>query len=270
MIMHNYPMVSIMIPTYNQEEYISQAIESAMMQDYANLEIIVADDCSTDRTGEIAQKYTHDNRVKYYRNDKNLGRVGNYRNTLYEHTSGEWIINLDGDDYYTDKSFISRAISTILSHKNIVCYFAKKYLPNKVFNRKYIVNRINNHTFVFKGDYYFKHYFEIGGFAHMGALYRKDCAIKDGMCYTYNGLQSDFHAIIRLCLYGNIIISQDYGYHWRQHGNNASYSLDFKKKYNQEIKCQEYIISQINNILTEQEKLKWLNDGKQWAYKLCH
>lgn len=261
------PKVSIMIPTYNQEAYIAQAIESAMTQDYENLEIIIADDCSADRTGEIAQKYTTDSRVKYYRNTKNLGRVGNYRNTLYEHTSGEWIVNLDGDDYYTDKSFISRAINTILSQKDIVCYFAKKYLPNKIFNREYKVNRINNHTFVFEGDYYFKHYFEIGGFAHMGAIYRKDCAIKDGMCYTYDGLQSDFHAIIRLCLYGNIIISQENGYHWREHGGNASHSLDFKKKYYQEIICQKLIISQISNTLTEQEKIKWLNEGQKWAHR---
>lgn len=259
------PKVSIMIPTYNQEQYLAQAIESAMMQDYDNLEIIIADDCSTDKTNEIANRYTYDSRVKYFRNEKNLGRVGNYHNTLYTHTSGEWIINLDGDDYYTDASFISHAMNTILSQENVICFFAKKYIPHKLY--KYKNNKIAEHSFLFKGDFYFKHYFQIGGFAHLGTLYRKDYAIKDGMCYTFNGLQSDFHAIIRLCLYGNIIISKNNGYCWRQHGDNASKSLDYYEKYKQEITCQENIISCIGDNLTKEEKSQWLIDGKKWAYK---
>jgi len=52
----NLPKVTIMIATYNQERFIGEAIESAMAQDYPNLEIVVCDDCSTDRTYEIAKQ----------------------------------------------------------------------------------------------------------------------------------------------------------------------------------------------------------------------
>ena len=55
--MEALPRVSIMIPTYNQEGYIAQAIESAMGQDYSNLEIVVCDDCFTDHTYEVAKAY---------------------------------------------------------------------------------------------------------------------------------------------------------------------------------------------------------------------
>lgn len=259
------PKVSIMIPTYNQEAYISQAIESALMQDYNNIEIIISDDCSTDRTGEIVKRYLSDHRVKYYRNSTNLGRVKNYHHTLYDLTSGEWVINLDGDDYYTDKSFISRAMNLINSNENVVCYFGKRYLSNKL--KRYSQNLIGKDIYLFNGIFYFTNYFKIGGFAHMGTLYKKDIAIKDLKCYTFSGNQSDFHGIIRMCIYGNIIIAKETGYKWRVHGNNASISIDFNKKYSDELTCQQLILADLGfDFLTEFQKREWLKEGQKWAY----
>lgn len=261
----NSPLVSIMIPTYNQEAYISQAIESALMQDYNNIEIIISDDCSTDRTREIAKRYLSDHRVKYYRNSTNLGRVKNYHHTLYDLTSGEWVINLDGDDYYTDKSFISRAMNLILSHENVVCYFGKRYLPNKL--KRYSQNLIGKDIYLFNGIFYFTNYFRIGGFAHMGTLYKKSIAVKDQKCYTFSGNQSDFHGIIRMCIYGNIIIAKETGYKWRVHGNNASISIDLNKKYSDELACQQLILADLGfDFLTEIQKREWLKEGQKWAY----
>jgi len=104
--------VSIQIPTYNQQQYISQAIDSVLMQDYPDLEVIVADDCSTDETEAIVRKYK-DIRVKYFKNEKNIGRVANYRKSLYDYCTGDWVVNLDGDDYFTSPTFISRGMNVI-------------------------------------------------------------------------------------------------------------------------------------------------------------
>lgn len=265
MMKKELPKVSIMIPTYNQENYIAQAIESALMQDYDNIEIIISDDCSTDRTEEIAKRYLSDHRVKYFRNSTNLGRVKNYHHTLYDLTSGEWIINLDGDDYYTDKSFISRAMNLILSHENVVCYFGNRYLTKKLDQcSQYLIEK---DTYLFNGIYYFTTYFKIGGFAHLGTLYKRSIAIKDQKCYTFSGNQSDFHGIIRMCIYGNIIIAKETGYKWRAHGNNASISIDFNKKYLDELACQRLILADLGfTFLTEKQKNEWLKEGQKWAY----
>ena len=260
------PKVSIMIPTYNQERFIAQAIESALMQDYNNIEVIIADDCSTDQTGQIAQRYIQNPRITYIRNNKNLGRVGNYHHTLYTHTTGDWIINLDGDDYYTDKSFISKAMRRILCQKNVVCYFGKKYISPKL--KKFTQNLVEPDCYLFDGSFYFLHYFEIGGFAHMGALYKKEIATNDHKCYTFNGLQADFHGIIRYCLYGNIIISKETGYQWRIHDKNASNSLDFRYKYKQELSVQKAIIQDIRLQFTSKDIEHWLNQGKLYAQKI--
>ena len=118
------PKVSIQIPTYNQEDYIAAAIESALMQDYGNIEIIVADDCSTDNTQGIIKKFENNPKVKYFRNKKNLGRVANYHKALYEYCTGDWVVNLDGDDYFIAANFISDGISQINNHpgEKIVIY----------------------------------------------------------------------------------------------------------------------------------------------------
>ena len=58
-----YPLVSIVVVTYNQSKYIIECIESILLQDYPNKEIIVVDDCSTDNTKEILSEYI----IKYHK-----------------------------------------------------------------------------------------------------------------------------------------------------------------------------------------------------------
>jgi glycosyltransferase involved in cell wall biosynthesis len=91
--------VSICIPTYNGQDFIEQCLRSALAQTYANLEIIVVDDCSTDSTPEIAGRYAaKDSRIKLFRNEKNLGLTGNWNRCL-KLASGDWIKFLFQDDY---------------------------------------------------------------------------------------------------------------------------------------------------------------------------
>src|SRR5665213_3428416 len=103
----NNPKISITIPTYNQDKFIAKAVESALKQDYLNLEIIISDDCSSDKTEAVIERYCGDNRLKYFKNARNLGRVPNYKKTLYERVTGEWVLNVDGDDYIYEKDAIS-------------------------------------------------------------------------------------------------------------------------------------------------------------------
>lgn len=75
----NYPLVSILIPVFNRENILSKTIESAIAQNYANIEIIIVDNYSTDGTWEIIEKYSKkDNRIKAFRNTENIGPVRNW------------------------------------------------------------------------------------------------------------------------------------------------------------------------------------------------
>jgi glycosyltransferase involved in cell wall biosynthesis len=87
--------VSILIPCYNAERWIAQCIESALNQTYANKEVIVIDDGSTDGSLEIIKQYKEQ---IYWKTQVNQG--GNYtRNRLLELSEGEWLQYLDADDY---------------------------------------------------------------------------------------------------------------------------------------------------------------------------
>ena len=92
------PEVSIIIPTYNSEAYIGQALESVFNQTYNNFEVIVVDDASADSTVKVARSFK-DNRLKIISNQQNRG-VSYGRNRGIEAAKGNWIALLDSDDWY--------------------------------------------------------------------------------------------------------------------------------------------------------------------------
>lgn len=96
--MQSQPLVSILMTSYNREQYISEAIESVLLSTYTNFELIIVDDRSKDKTVDIARSYAEkDSRVKVFINEKNLGDYAN-RNKAASYATGEWIMSVDSDD----------------------------------------------------------------------------------------------------------------------------------------------------------------------------
>lgn len=92
------PLVSVLMTSYNREKYIAEAIESVLASTYKNFELIIVDDCSTDRTVEIAKEYeAKDKRIVVYVNEKNLGQFPN-RNKAAGYAKGELQMWVDSDD----------------------------------------------------------------------------------------------------------------------------------------------------------------------------
>ncbi len=90
--------VSILLPTYNVESYIEEAVLSILNQSYRNLELIIVDDFSTDNTYEILKKLCQkDDRIKLYRNEANM-KICYTLNKALEYSCGEFIARMDGDD----------------------------------------------------------------------------------------------------------------------------------------------------------------------------
>jgi glycosyltransferase involved in cell wall biosynthesis len=95
------PVVSVGIPVYNGENYIAEAVHSVLSQTFGSLELIIQDNASTDRTGEICRQFqSQDSRVRYFRNPRNLGAAPNY-NLAYNMARGKYFKWLAHDDRIT-------------------------------------------------------------------------------------------------------------------------------------------------------------------------
>ena len=99
-------MISIVIPVYNIEQYIQECIDSITSQSYSDFEVILVDDGSNDRSGSICDALAlKDSRIKVFH--KKNGGAGSARKFGVEHSVGEWIVFVDGDDVLPEGSLAS-------------------------------------------------------------------------------------------------------------------------------------------------------------------
>lgn len=91
-------MVSIIMPSWNTGRLIAESIQSVIDQTYPNWELLIVDDCSTDNTDEVVEKF-HDERIRYFHNESNSGAALT-RNHALQKARGEWIAFLDSDDLW--------------------------------------------------------------------------------------------------------------------------------------------------------------------------
>lgn len=157
------PLITFALICYNQEHFISEAIEGALSQNYTPLEIILSDDCSSDRSFEImeemARKYRGKHKIVLNKNVNNLG-IGGHINKIMELSNGEIIVGAAGDDislservdkiYNAYKGSEGKAISIFSNHVSIDKYgkegsirwnknFEDDYFSPNMLARKYFI-----------------------------------------------------------------------------------------------------------------------------------
>lgn len=109
----NQPLVSIVLATYNGEKFLHQQLDSLINQTYKKIEIIIVDDCSTDKTIDIINEYANKfNYIKFYQQEKNVGYQKNFE-TAARLANGEFIAFCDQDDIW-----INNKIEILVSHLN--------------------------------------------------------------------------------------------------------------------------------------------------------
>jgi glycosyltransferase involved in cell wall biosynthesis len=116
--MINEPLVSILIPTYNRSTLLKRAVKSALKQSYENIEIIISDNCCTDNTQEVISIFNESKKIKYFRNEKNIGSILNWRLAL-ERAKGDFSIILCDDDYFLDERYIENAVKLFNKYNSI-------------------------------------------------------------------------------------------------------------------------------------------------------
>lgn len=180
--MEKQPLVSVIIPCYNGEKFISEAIESVLNQTYQNWELIIVDDGSKDKSKEIIRQYcATDNRITYIQHKKNKG-IPFARNTGIKNSNGEYIALLDQDDKWLpkklamqlDKFYMSKHeiglvfgnINTVDSYGNVI-YKAKNIKINfETINQRNLIIHLFLNPFIPSITVMFKRKClkEVGGF----------------------------------------------------------------------------------------------------------
>jgi glycosyltransferase involved in cell wall biosynthesis len=112
------PLVSIGMPVYNEERFLTSALDSLLAQDFRNFELVISDNASQDATQEICLAYAaRDARIRYIRKAVNCGAVENF-NTVFRAASGKYFLWASGHDLW-HRSYISRCLE-LLEHDSLV------------------------------------------------------------------------------------------------------------------------------------------------------
>lgn len=245
--MNSYPKVSIQIPCYNQATFIEKAIKSALNQSYTNLEVVVSDDNSTDETFAIASEI-RDNRLKVFRNEKNIGRVANYHHLLYHLVSGDWVINLDGDDSFSDPEYVARAVYFVQTSTDVVLYMANCKKLKQV-QKKIASSTIDEQHSKVLGKDYLMHYNAYRGFNHMACMFNRSIAMEAGF-YSFNSLNADFQSIMKLGKHGSFILSSCIIGTWKINEESATNSMINEEYQEQNLFAMKQLSYYYKDVLT--------------------
>jgi glycosyltransferase involved in cell wall biosynthesis len=137
--MRSTPLLGVGLFVFNGERFIEEALQSILNQTFTDFELIISDNASTDRTGEIAQAYAKcDDRIRYYRSEKNMGAGWNARR-VYELARGKYFKWAAVDDLL-EPDLLERCVEILESDPGCVVAHArtKEVDENRVFIRNYV------------------------------------------------------------------------------------------------------------------------------------
>lgn len=217
------PFVSVIIPNFNHAPYLQQRMETVISQTYNNFEIILLDDCSTDNSHDIIEKYSEDRRFSHIvYNKENSGNTFKQWAKGIELSKGEYIWIAESDDW-CEPSFLDTIIKGIISNNNCVLGYCQSYYIEEQNNIIWQTNHKCLNDFV-TGDEFISTYM-----LHSTAVYNASMAVwrkdvfdhisKDFLQYKLCG---DWLFWIEICRHGNVFISGKLLNYFRKHPGNIS------------------------------------------------
>jgi glycosyltransferase involved in cell wall biosynthesis len=240
-------LVTFFLISYNQERYIREALDAAFAQTYQPLEIVLSDDCSTDRTFEIMSQmvaeYQGPHKVILNQNEHNLGLCGNV-NRILDLASGEIVVIAAGDDIsFPDR--VEKSYQIMKDDPNINCLSFN--LQTIDANGDVISTRSETPGCIEKKT--LKDFISQKGFHFNGAsrAYRRSAFNYFGPLST-DAVTEDSTLLLRCLLLGSVCFSSDVLLSYRKHGDNyhalvGKYSLNYKNINNQYFKDLDFAVT---------------------------
>ena len=194
------PLISVIMPTYNHADFVTQSINSVLNQKGVDFEFLIADDGSTDRTRDVVAAI-RDERIKFFPNEVNRGAC-QVTNDLIFLASGEYIALLNSDDYWLSNNKLLKQLEVMRDKPNVGACFGKARFVDKqgmmIDKSTLQFGNVFEQQNRSRGEW-LRHFFERGNcLCHPTILIRKSCYEQIG-CYDNRFRQlPDFDMWIRL------------------------------------------------------------------------
>lgn len=238
MINNHYPIISVLMPVYNGQKFIKQTIESLLNQSFSDFELIIIDDGSVDSTYEIISSY-EDERIKYFKNEKNSGIVFSLNRAL-EIASADYIARIDADDICL-KDRLKVQLDFLECNKNVgVCSGSICYIDADGIEGVTVKMPTSNDECKVK--------FLFGNpIIHPASMFRRELAIKVGGYTVGMEPAEDYDFWLKLLAVSEIQNVDETLLKYRTHSTN--YSMIKRHEYNQKF----------TEIFSKKSKLRFLD-----------
>ncbi len=227
--------VSIIIPAYNEEKRINKVIDSVLKQTYKNIEVIVIDDGSTDKTVEVVKNYD-DERLKIF--SKKNGGQGKARNFGISVCTGDYLMFVDADDYVDEN--IVKNLYECLKENNADVSICNLY---KVINNKNVLFKNFEH---FTNNDIFN--FMMSHPGPVGRLYKKNLFTDNNIEFVSGLINEDLGTIPLLGIYCNkVCYIDDALYYYVIHENSTTMQTKYSKKLEDIFLIMEHLDNEFKN-----------------------
>jgi glycosyltransferase involved in cell wall biosynthesis len=199
------PYVTVLMPVYNGEKYLKEAIESILAQTYSNFEFLIINDGSIDASEEIILSY-NDQRIRYIKNERNLKLIATLNKGL-ELSKGEFIVRLDADDIAREDR-IEKQLNFLMSHED---YGLVGSWCKVINSDKKITYHVDHEDLIFAMALYCP-------FIHPSIMIRKSILIENQLKFSENFLHAeDYELWSRIILITKVANIPDFFTFYREH-----------------------------------------------------
>ena len=235
----NQPLISVVMPVYNAEKYLKQAIQSILAQTYQNFEFIIVNDRSTDKSREIIQKYQkkYPRKIRFIDLKRNLNKGGDASaNIGLKHAKGKYIARMDADDIACSTR-LKKQVAYLDSHPEVFLVGSNAYVIDK--SGKKIGEKLvpENTIEILKACFTFH------PIIHPSSMFRRIINKKKFLYPIKYSANNDYYTFFKLICQGYKFVNlEEKLLKYRIHNHNATF-VDMRKQFVNTLKIRLSIVS---------------------------
>ncbi|WIH27831.1 glycosyltransferase family 2 protein [Photobacterium damselae] len=253
MNINSKPLVSVIMPVFNAEKYIYEAVDSIINQSYTNIEIILINDGSTDESVNIIQGFlSKDSRIKFYSNDKNRGLIYTLNRALAL-SKGEYIARMDSDDV-SKLDRLEKQINKFINNPNLVLVgmFASQINEYSRSIYKKMSPEITHDEIILASCFFCR-------FIHPSVMFKKSTIIENNLKYDEKMKHAeDYFLWSQITRYGKCENIPEVGIKYRVHSDSVSNKFTDSQMENS-IYARDKFLQSNNIFLTNEELISFNN-----------